>query len=392
MAAAAAEEEEGYRWETGYEKTWETLHEDDRGFLEPSVEEIIQKSKRARLVEKNASLKLGMMRHLFVIIDLSEAMGEQDFKPTRQICLLKILEGFVEAYCDNNPISQMGFVITHDKRAEKVSDMQGNPKKHIQVLTDLRTHSCVGEPSLQNSLQVAMNSLKNLPSHASREILIITASLTTCDPGNIEHTIEDVHKNSIRVCVIGLCAELHVYRSVSRRTGGTYHVALDEHHFKELIHYQLDPPPAVKGMDATLMRMGFPKSITQDHQIDNPAMCMCHLDSKEGSVGFGTFGYLCPRCQSKYCSLPVECKCCGLTLVSAPHLARSYHHLFPLKPFTELDHNSDSTAQQCTGCDKIITEKKMYMCPVCECVVCLDCDLFIHDIMHTCPGCTVNPM
>lgn len=26
----------------------------------------------------------------------------------------------------------------------------------------------------------------------------------------------------------------------------------------------------------------------------------------------------------------------GLTLVSAPHLARSYHHLFPPEPFREL--------------------------------------------------------
>ena len=27
---------------------------------------------------------------------------------------------------------------------------------------------------------------------------------------------------------------------------------------------------------------------------------------------------------------------CGLTLVSSPHLARSYHHLFPVPPFAEV--------------------------------------------------------
>ena len=42
------------------------------------------------------------------------------------------------------------------------------------------------------------------------------------------------------------------------------------------------------------------------------------------------------QCQAKYCELPVECKACGLTLVSAPHLARSYHHLFPLPAFDEV--------------------------------------------------------
>ena len=42
------------------------------------------------------------------------------------------------------------------------------------------------------------------------------------------------------------------------------------------------------------------------------------------------------QCHAKYCELPVECKACGLTLVSAPHLARSYHHLFPLPAFDEV--------------------------------------------------------
>ena len=32
--------------------------------------------------------------------------------------------------------------------------------------------------------------------------------------------------------------------------------------------------------------------------------------------------------------LPSQCNVCKLTLVSSPHLARSYHHLFPVPPFT----------------------------------------------------------
>jgi hypothetical protein len=46
-----------------------------------------------------------------------------------------------------------------------------------------------GEPSLQNSLELATNSLKLLPSHASKEILVIIGALTTCDPGDINETI-----------------------------------------------------------------------------------------------------------------------------------------------------------------------------------------------------------
>lgn len=59
-----------------------------------------------------------------------------------------------------------------------------------------------------------------------------------------------------------------------------------------------------------------------------------HIESETSSL-MGHNGYNCPQCGSRYCELPVECKQCGLTLVSAPHLARSYHHLFPIKPFIE---------------------------------------------------------
>jgi transcription initiation factor TFIIH subunit 2 len=50
--------------------------------------------------------------------------------------------------------------------------------------------ACSGEPSLQNALELALRSLHMLPSHASREILILMGSLTTCDPGDISVTVQ----------------------------------------------------------------------------------------------------------------------------------------------------------------------------------------------------------
>lgn len=47
-----------------------------------------------------------------------------------------------------------------------------------------------GEPSLQNSLELALKSLRLLPSHASKEILVIIGALTTCDPRDINETIQ----------------------------------------------------------------------------------------------------------------------------------------------------------------------------------------------------------
>jgi transcription initiation factor TFIIH subunit 2 len=70
---------------------------------------------------------------------------------------------------------------------------------------------------------------------------------------------------------------------------------------------------------ADLMLMGFPTLVHSTY----PGICSCH--SKLKNVGF-----TCPRCWNRLCDVPTECRICGLTVVSSPHLARSYRHLFPV--------------------------------------------------------------
>lgn len=78
----------------------------------------------------------------------------------------------------------------HNKRAEKLTELAGNCRKHVKAITNLNKAALVGEPSLQNGLELALKSLKLLPSHASREILVLMGSLTTCDPTDINQTVE----------------------------------------------------------------------------------------------------------------------------------------------------------------------------------------------------------
>ena len=75
------------------------------------------------------------------------------------------------------------------------------------------------------------------------------------------------------------------------------------------------------------VRMGFPQR--RPEGPDSVA-----LIGKECALLSG--GFTCPRCLALVAELPSSCHVCGLTLVSSPHLARSYHHLFPIKPFTEV--------------------------------------------------------
>ncbi|XP_071146984.1 general transcription factor IIH subunit 2-like [Mytilus edulis] len=384
------EDEKGYRWETEYEKTWEAIREDDEGSLQTSIDDIVHKAKRRRLLEKIGSVRLGMMRHLFLILDMSESMQDQDLKPTRLISTLKLLEHFVEEYFDQNPISQLGMIGTRNKRAEKIAELGGNPRRHVSTLQSLVKSTCQGEPSLQNSLELARNTLRNMPGHASREVLIIFGSLTTCDPGNVMETIQTMKDTNIRCSVIGLAAEIRVCKKLCMDTNGLYNVILDENHFKDLLLQHIDPPPATANTEASLIRMGFPHHLLggSKEKEEMPSMCMCHLDSKTNE-GFGGSGYFCPQCKSKYCELPVECKACGLTLVSAPHLARSYHHLFPLEPFKEIpfDMNTEYGNIMCYSCRVDFKKQTVYMCEKCQQIYCVDCDLFIHETLHSCPGC-----
>ncbi|XP_072035956.1 general transcription factor IIH subunit 2-like [Amphiura filiformis] len=388
--AAEEEPERTYTWEGDYERTWEAIREDEKGSLQATVDDIIQRVKRKRLLDKPTNVRLGMMRHLFVVVDMSHCMEDQDLKPNRLACTVKLLEHFIEEYFDQNPISQIGIITTSNMRAEKLTELGGNPKRHIQALEKCNDKSCVKEPSLQNALEVAANTLRHMPGHASREVLIILGSLTTCDPSNIHDTITAMKEHNIRCSVIGLAAEIRVCRKLCNTTNGTYGVILDESHFKDLLMEHTTPPPATANTEPSPIRMGFPQHLlhTEKDKVDKPSMCMCHLDSK-GSEGFSSGGYFCPQCNSKYCELPIECKVCGLTLVSAPHLARSFHHLFPLGNFKEIQRNSidNSDVIFCQACQIHLTDQSVYQCPKCSNLFCLDCELFIHESLHSCPGC-----
>lgn len=194
-----------YRWETGYERTWEAITEDNAGLIEVSVQEMLQRARRKKLLEKSGKkTKLGMMRHLYVILDMSENMKLQDMKPSRLLCVLNLLENFVEEFFHLNPISQIGLITTKNKRAELISELAGNPKAHVEHIRKLAgkkggssqnaNSACTGEPSLQNSLELALQTLRHMPAHATREVVAIMGSLTTCDPTDIQDTIDKCKK------------------------------------------------------------------------------------------------------------------------------------------------------------------------------------------------------
>ncbi len=256
------------------------------------------------------------------------------------------------------------------------------------------------------------------PSHGTREILIIFGSLLSSDPGDIHSTISALVSSHITCTVIGLAAKVAVCSSLVSRTNSnlspekTYSVCLNEAHFRDLF-MGATIPPATQTLSSstrreeesgdaavvpTLLMMGFPSRITDTF----PTFCACHSRPTLG-------GYNCSRCSSKVCSLPTTCPVCELTLVLSTHLARSYHHLFPLQNWSEVPWDRAQSSEQtaCFGCQTPFPDKPRanlkdttaprgkdgvsdsgrYVCGTCELHFCIDCDVFCHDIVHNCPGC-----
>ncbi|KAK0461172.1 Ssl1-like-domain-containing protein [Desarmillaria tabescens] len=392
-----AKDVQAYTWEASYTRSWDTVREDEAGSLQSAVEDWMTRGRRRRLQAPAAAIRRSIIRHLVLLLDLSASMLDRDMRPTRFTLTLQYAREFILEWFDQNPLGQIGIVGMRSGLGERICEMSGNPQEVLKTISDRHKLLPTGEPSLQNAIEMARNSMNHLPTHSSREILIIFGSLTTCDPGNIHDTLDSCVRNKIRISVVALAAEMKICRDLCDKTGGQFGVAMNEGHFKDLL-FELIPPPAQQASTRTgstnpaadLMMMGFP---TRLPDASPPSLCVCHSDLKSE-------GYICPRCLAKVCDVPTDCDVCGLMIVSSPHLARSYHHLFPVKPFDAVKSLQEAgPSPTCHACARAFPTTALsstaegmsavgrYRCPECRNEFCSECDVFLHDVVHCCPGC-----
>ena len=131
----------------------------------------------------------------------------------------------------------------------------------------------LGDPSLQNAMETARNSLLHLPRHSSKEIIILLGSLYTCDPGDIHATISSLVKDGIRVHILGIGAQVKIAETITSATKGLfflyngyssnffklgeYFVSMDQLHFNECLSKLIQPPPLQVPL-CEFVQMGFP--------------------------------------------------------------------------------------------------------------------------------------
>lgn len=80
----------------------EEIREDESGLGISAITDSLALLEQKKKKQNGKIVRLGMMRHLNVIIDLSEAMQEQDLKPTRHVCTMKVtLKKSKPIWCDS---------------------------------------------------------------------------------------------------------------------------------------------------------------------------------------------------------------------------------------------------------------------------------------------------
>eukprot|EP01138_Halocafeteria_seosinensis_P002155 gb/GECG01002205.1/.p1 GENE.gb/GECG01002205.1/~~gb/GECG01002205.1/.p1 ORF type:complete len:528 (+),score=64.81 gb/GECG01002205.1/:1-1584(+) len=438
-----------YAWERAYERSWEAVEEDEHGRLR--AHEFIRSqhqrdsmygggARRRRMESEygiTTAIRRGMIRFVVIVLDLSDAMSATDLMPSRLSVVLSNLKDFLREFSDQNPLAQMCLVTTSDARASRATTMSANPAQITRYLSRLENAlETEGEMTLQTALDISYSTLSLMPDYGNREIIVIHGALATCDSGNVFDTIQNLVKSRTRVSVISLSGEMYIARKVTEETNGLFGVAESVEHFRDLLFQHIKPPPKTSreaSERVTMVRMGFPHILSESTIIDGDGI------KRER-------GYQCPRCYCFTGEIPSACSVCKLNLVSSAHLARSYHHLFPVAPFVELKSNTDfkdiagsggstksditegpnnygaydkevndavvkgaygsarstgstlndrsddqptfsSSAWFCAGCMRKLEEyESRFVCPESHNTYCSECDIFIHESLHNSPG------
>lgn len=331
-----------FSWEQEYKRTWEDKADRKaHGF-----------TMEAGTCYSNN--RKGIVRHLHVVVDVSEAIDKPDFLPTFRTNVARVLEGFIPSFYTENPLSVLSFLSVRDVCVRYASSM------------DMDIHAFLGQTglrwfSLVNGLEGSVEIMR--PSTHVKEILVIVASTSTRDPHGYSEVVGKLKTNGIKVHFISLCGEVALYKSMSRATEGKFHVPVDANHLSAIMS-EMCHPTDFCGTKLSLVKIGFPGPVA------DPGVCACHLEMRDT-------GYECPVCKTVVCSLPMACPICSTQLVSTLNLSKSLRCLYPLKPFGAAE----------GGACRVCGGEGTHLCPDCKNTFCSYCNAFLHGTLGFCIYC-----
>jgi hypothetical protein len=75
-----------------------------------------------------------MIRYVLLVVDLSKAAAVMDMRPSRLATMTGAARAFIRAFFDQNPLSQLGVVVTRNGVAQRLTELSGSPESQIAQL------------------------------------------------------------------------------------------------------------------------------------------------------------------------------------------------------------------------------------------------------------------
>lgn len=205
-----------YAWESEFKMSWDSL----------SLQNGLLSKPKPALTREYGRFQRGLMRNLVIVVDASRVMGDNDYQAlqgggNRFGVVISLLKSWAKLFYNANPLGSILLIGMRDGIAERWSPWTSNAID-LSASLDKVSKIPLGDPSLQNAIDLARNSLLHVPKHISKEVLIIYGSLYTCDPGNILDSIDLLVNDSVRTSIIGLSGSVRICETLATSTKGNF--------------------------------------------------------------------------------------------------------------------------------------------------------------------------
>ena len=199
-------EREKLKWEKDFSHNWNMLkyvnieNNQNTNMLVDSNEDglLISNTKNKNICVMNESLNKIKMenlnysfnfnRNLIIVIDLSENLALNDFRPTRHKVLFQKLEHLINNYFKYNIVSTITILTMNDYTTQICSPLSSNP---VQIISNLKKEQQTNRyPSIYNALHCCLEYM-SMTRRMNNEVLFIYSSLNTYDKGNIYELLGD---------------------------------------------------------------------------------------------------------------------------------------------------------------------------------------------------------
>ena len=220
---------EEHGWVKELKKSWLLIDEFGDKLINSDVKSSGDKYPRPYLSTDSAASsiiasKKGLIRFINIVIDMTQNMHKTDYKHDRvDYIITELTTNFIPRFFELNPLSCVSLIALRDGKASFITRMGGQPKSQCTRLLQFADRvSPAGKASLSHALDLVLNSGRDIPGYATREVLVVWGSISSQDPLDkvlIPTMLKKLQESNVKVSVVSLEPEVNAIRQLAEGSG-----------------------------------------------------------------------------------------------------------------------------------------------------------------------------